>query len=364
MAMARGMVRGRRTSPPAAAISDRFTSGSPNRAAVEATRKSQVSAISVSSGQGRAVDRRDQRFGPLTQHDPAEAAPLGGQLPESALGHCLQVGAGAEHRSGVGEDAEPQGVVGLQAVDGGFEPSGDFAVDRVASLGAVHGYEGHVALGLIVDHSEWSLPLAVDVGGGGGGGGRRLARPGARGSTPKRAAICGTRSDSLPMAASSSSVGFSGMPAGITCVRTGERATESTTVAQRRWLAVGLRSATAMLASRSAMSGGSGDPALGGRELRRSARTVRPSWIVSASSSSHFRWSTSRRWTSPARRLSARGASLVAAGRPVGGRDHGSDVAQVDRGDPGEGSVGSIVPLRCPSRRERAARPAPVSART
>ena len=61
-----------------------------------------------------------------------------------------------------------------------------------------------------------------------------------------------------------------------------------------------------MPARRSAMSGGSGEPGLGGRELMRSALTVRPSLIVPANSSSHLRWSTSRRWVRPARRLSAR----------------------------------------------------------
>ena len=54
------------------------------------------------------------------------------------------------------------------------------------------------------------------------------------------------------------------------------------------------------------MSGGSGDPGLTGRELIRRALTVRPSPMVLASSSSHLRWSTSKRWPRPARRLSAR----------------------------------------------------------
>ena len=84
-------------------------------------------------------------------------------------------------------------------------------------------------------------------------------------------------------------MGSSGTPTGVTWVRTGDRATASTTVAQRCWLAVGFKSADAMSASRSAMSGGSGVPALGGRELSRSALIVRPSPMVAASSSSHFR---------------------------------------------------------------------------
>ena len=141
---------------------------------------------------------------------------------------------------------------------------------------------------------------------GGGGGGRRGPRLGAWGSTPNRDAICGTRSASRWMRESSSSVGLSGAPTGITSVRTGERTTESTTVDHRCWLAVGFRSAAAMVASRSAISGGSGAPALGGWELKRSALTVRPSPMVLASSSSHLRWSTSKRWARPERRLSAR----------------------------------------------------------
>ena len=47
MAMAGGRARGRRNRPPAAATSERLTSGTPNRAAVEATTRSQASTISV-----------------------------------------------------------------------------------------------------------------------------------------------------------------------------------------------------------------------------------------------------------------------------------------------------------------------------
>ena len=99
----------------------------------------------------------------------------------------------------------------------------------VARLGAVHGYEGDLAVGIEVDH--WASSLALDAGG--GGGGRRPSGRADFGWMPKRPAICGTRSASLRMAASRSSLGLVGMPAGITCVRTGERAIESTTVAQR-----------------------------------------------------------------------------------------------------------------------------------
>ena len=98
-----------------------------------------------------------------------------------------------------------------------LEPSGDVAVDRVACLGAVHGYEGDLAVGIEVDH--WASSPAIDAGG--GGGGRRFPGRADSGWMSKSAAIWGTRSASLRIAASRSSSGLVGMPAGITCVRTG-----------------------------------------------------------------------------------------------------------------------------------------------
>ena len=50
---------------------------------------------------------------------------------------------------------------------------------------------------------------------------------------PNRAAIWGTRSATLRTAVSNGSPGRSGMPSGVTWVRTGEKATASTTAAHR-----------------------------------------------------------------------------------------------------------------------------------
>ncbi len=47
MAMLKGILRGRRNRPPAAATSERLTSGMPKRAWVEATTRSHASTISV-----------------------------------------------------------------------------------------------------------------------------------------------------------------------------------------------------------------------------------------------------------------------------------------------------------------------------
>ena len=65
------------------------------------------------------------------------------------------------------------------------------------------------------------------------------------------------------------------------------------------------RAAFACVVSSWATSGGSGAPALGGRELSRNARTTRPSANVVRSSSCHSRWLASTRSLSPSRILSA-----------------------------------------------------------
>jgi hypothetical protein len=56
----------------------------------------------------------------------------------------LEVGAGAEHRPGASEDADPEVVGRLDAVDGGLDALGDVGVDGVAGLGAVDGDDGEV----------------------------------------------------------------------------------------------------------------------------------------------------------------------------------------------------------------------------
>ena len=84
--------------------------------------------------------------------DAPEAAGGAVELGRAAGVDGLQVGAGAEHGTGVGEDADPDVVVGLHAVDGGLELFGDLTVDGVAGLRTVDGDDGDVAAGLVLDH--------------------------------------------------------------------------------------------------------------------------------------------------------------------------------------------------------------------
>ena len=74
MAMLRGSLRGRRNRPPAAATRLRFTSGMPNTAV--RGRDDQVAGQHElgAAGEGRAVDRGDDRLGALALHEAAEAA--------------------------------------------------------------------------------------------------------------------------------------------------------------------------------------------------------------------------------------------------------------------------------------------------
>ena len=108
------------------------------------------------------------------------------------------------------------------------------------------------------------------------------------------------------MVALSSSPTVPGTPSGRTSNRTGENATASTRVAQRSWVISAVRPVLAVAAKRSASSVGSGAPAFGGCELRRSARMVRPSPTNSVSSASHFACSPSTRALRPSRKRCAR----------------------------------------------------------
>src|SRR4029450_6050077 len=86
---------------------------------------------------GRAPARGDDRLGALALDDAAEAAPGGLEGGGVAGVDLLEVGAGAEHRRLAGEDADPDAVVGLDAVDGLLNALGDGAVDGVPGLRAV-----------------------------------------------------------------------------------------------------------------------------------------------------------------------------------------------------------------------------------
>ena len=69
--------------------------------------------------------------------DPCE--PATGRPDDAALAppHGLEVGTGAEHVPGVRDDADHHVVVGLDAIDGGFDGLRHRSVDGVARVGPI-----------------------------------------------------------------------------------------------------------------------------------------------------------------------------------------------------------------------------------
>ena len=103
--------------------------------------------------------------------------------------------------------------------------------------------------------------------------------------------------------------------------------------------------ALALSVRRVASSAGSGAPALGGRELTRRARTIRPSsssWPISASQAA---WSASMRRSRPSRSWPARALASSSLAAGVGGHHDGAQVAEVELVDVGQGGVGPVAPL-------------------
>ena len=111
--------------------------------------------------------------------------------------------------------------------------------------------------------------------------------------------MCGTRFDKRLALVRRPSLIVLGAPTGLTCWRTGEYATASITVAQRSAAVSGVIAAEAASARREAISFGSGDPAFGGRDDCRRARTVRPSLSSEAISACHLPCSASTLACSP-----------------------------------------------------------------
>ena len=151
MATLGGSARGSRNRPPAAATNERFTSGRPKAAAVEATMRSHESAISqppASAGPSTAA-----MIGLVRSRCamPAKPPRLVCSAPAWPRRDRLEVGPGREDGSVAGEDADPRVVVLLELVDRRLHPVGDVAVDRVAGLGPTDGDEGDVVLELVVD---------------------------------------------------------------------------------------------------------------------------------------------------------------------------------------------------------------------
>ena len=131
----------------------------------------------------------------------------------------------------------------------------------------------------------------------------------------------------------------------MTLSRTGENASASSTATQRSGAASSVSAAPAPSVRRVASSGGSGAPALGGRELSRRARTIRPTSTVAVSSASQAWCSASTRVARPSRSdwASARVSSSLARG--VGGGHDRAQVAEVDHVEVALGGLGAVAPL-------------------
>ena len=150
--MLRGSMRGRRNSPPAAATSERFTSGMPNDAAVDATTMSHARTISVppaSAGPSTAAMSGLVR-GRATS--PPKPPRFGLEVAGLALVDRLQVGAGAEHVALGGEHTQPDLGVLLELIERGFHAPRDVAVDGVLLLGTVDLEDADTPADFVVDH--------------------------------------------------------------------------------------------------------------------------------------------------------------------------------------------------------------------
>ena len=114
MAMLSGILRPSRNRPPAAATSDRFTSGMPNVAVVDATTRSQASTISVPPARAGPSTAAITGLVRSRWTKPANPPRFVDRRARVAGVDLLEVGAGAEHRRLPGEDADPDRVVGLE----------------------------------------------------------------------------------------------------------------------------------------------------------------------------------------------------------------------------------------------------------
>ena len=136
---------------------------------------------------------------------------------------------------------------------------------------------------------------------------------------PRAWATRGTFTPAAATTALSSSEGSAGRDSGATRAWTGERERASSTVAHRSVGVSAVSEAAAASVRRVASSAGRSDPAFGGRELTRRARTTRPSPSREAISASQAAWSASMRrsrpslsWVARARLSSSRAAESAA----------------------------------------------------
>ena len=118
------------------------------------------------AGDGVALDRRDDGLGERETGGAHGPGSLVGDGPAVALGHRLEVGAGAERTLGPGEDGDGLPVVGVEGQEGLAQLVGADAVDGVAALGAVDGDDGDRAFPL----DEQGVGPVGAVGGAGGAG--------------------------------------------------------------------------------------------------------------------------------------------------------------------------------------------------
>ena len=151
MAMLSGILRPRRNRPPAAATSDRFTSGMPKVAVVEATTRSHDSTISVppaSAGPSTAA-----MIGLVRSRWTMPAKPPRWVASPPALPALISLRSAPAQNTGGSPVRIPtqMRVVGLDLVDGLLDALGDGAVHRVAGLRAVD-----------LDDRERSTLLEVD----------------------------------------------------------------------------------------------------------------------------------------------------------------------------------------------------------
>ena len=140
------MRRGRRSSAPPAATSERLTSGIAEPGPARGDDQVAGQRDLEPAGDREALDRGDERLARRALDDAREAAVAD---PRALAGdEGLEVHAGAEARARAGEDADREVAVGVELVERRGDPLGQRQVDRVARLGAVERDEQHAVAAL------------------------------------------------------------------------------------------------------------------------------------------------------------------------------------------------------------------------
>ena len=157
-------IRGRRTVPRSQSGTPKRRQNTPNVASSAATRRSHHRASSIppataypSTAATTGLDKRES----CRAHGSGAVVGDGAAV---ALGHRLEVGAGAEGPSGSGEDGDRAVLVVVEGHEGLAQLVGADAVHRVAALGPVDGHDG-------------DRPVVLNEQGAGGGGHVALGAP-------------------------------------------------------------------------------------------------------------------------------------------------------------------------------------------